>query len=493
MIGLQHYEGTGLGMMGGFGASTYQEVQQLQKALAAGYDVNPTTMSGGAALRVQSLEESLKIVTYTDRHITFWRDVPKSPAYSTVEEFNRQESYGNDFFGAFYREGEIPLSNDSTYRRDTALVKFMGVTKEVTQPATLIHPAHGNLIAKENESGILWLLRQAEKSLFYGDKNLAFGGAEGEQWDGLRNLIADDMLIDLEGAPLQEADFEEASNLLALNFAYPTDAYLGYSALSDLVKVMYPRHRVSLPAPREGRIGQSINEITTQAGDLALNATRFIEARPVAPAAARGPATHVPTAPSALAIATPGTQTTGEFDKSQGNQDARYAYIVTAANRFGESAPSSKEISPIMTAANAALGRAFTIDITNAASVAIPPEYFNVYRTVALPASASAPTDETEYCLVMQIPAESQANLGATPATAGTLFDLNWNMPFTEELYIGELDPRVLTFRQLAPLMKLDLAVLAPAFRWMILLYGVLILFANRKWMRIRNIGRLTL
>ena len=494
MIGLKHYEGTGLGLMGGFGASTYQEVQQLTKALAAGYDANPATMTGGAALRVQSLEESLKIVTFTDRHIVFWRDVPKSPAYSTVEEFNVQESYGDDFFGAFYREGELPLANDSVYRRQTALVKFMGSVKEITQPATLIHPAHGNLVAKENESGILWLLRKVEKALFYGDSSLAFGGAEGEQWDGLRNLIAPDMLIDLEGASLQEADFEEATNLLALNYAYPTDCYLGYSSLSDLVKIMYPRHRVSLPAPRDGRIGQAVNSIVTQAGDLALNATRFIEKRPVAPAGARGPATHVPTAPSAVAVALVAGAGTGEFDKSQGNQDARYAYIVTAANRFGESAPSPATLSPIMTGANAQAGAAFSIDITNAAAVSVPPEYFNIYRTVGQPASTgTAPTDATEYNLVMQIPAESQANLGTTPAAPGTFLDLNWSMPFTEELFIGELDPQVITFRQLAPLMKLDLAVLAPAFRWMILLYGVLILFANRKWMRIRNVGRLNL
>ena len=494
MVGLHHYEGTGLGALGGFGASTYMEVQQLQKALAAGYDVNPATMTGGAALRVQSLEESLKIVTYTDRHIVFWRDVPKSPAYSTVEEFNTQDSYGDNFYGAFYREGELPLSNDSVYRRQTALVKFMGVTKEVTHPATLIHPAHGNLIAKENESGILWLLRQVEKSMFYGDSSLAFGGAEGEQWDGLRNLIAPDMLIDLEGAPIQEADFEEASNLLALNFAYPTDCYLGYNSLSDLIKIMYPRHRVSLPAPRDGRIGQAVNSITTQGGDLALNATRFIERRPVAGAAARGPATHVPTAPASVGVSIVPAATTGEFDKSQGVLDAKYAYIVTAANRFGESAPTAAVLSASMLASVAETGGAISLLITNSGSVAIPPEFYNIYRTVAQPDSTTvAPTDPTEYNLIQQVPAESQASGGVTPATAGTLLDLNWNMPFTEELFIGELDPQVITFRQLAPLMKLDLAVLAPAFRWMILLYGVLILFANRKWMRIRNVGRLAL
>jgi hypothetical protein len=70
--------------------------------------------------------------------------------------------------------------------------------------------------------------------------------------------------------------------------------------------------------------------------------------------------------------------------------------------------------------------------------------------------------------------------------------DTNAVMPFTETAYLGELTPSVLTFRQLAPLMRMDLAVLAPAYRWMIMLYGTPILFAPRKWVRMTNIGRLT-
>lgn len=489
MVSLSHYEGMGLN---GFGASSWDTVQQLQKALSAGYESNPALMTGGAAMRVESLEESLKIITHTDRHIVFWRNVPKSPAYSTVEEYNQQESYGNDFFGPFIREGELPLSNDSVYRRRTALVKFIGTTREVTHPVTMIHPAHGDLIAKENESGILWLLKQIELAMFHGDSSLAFGGAEGEQWDGMDNLIAPDMHLDLEGAPPQEGDFEEISNLLALNYAYPTDVYTGYTPLSDLVKTMYPRHRINLPPPSDGQIGQAINSIVTQAGILRFNAARFLERPPVAPSAARGPATHVPTAPASIAVAFAAGSGVGEFDKSQGALDARYAYIVTAANRFGESAPAPAVLSGTLTAANAAAGFEAQLTITNSAAVATPPEYFNVYRTVALDSgTAAAPTNEEAYSLIMQIPAESQANGGVTPSTPGTLADINREMPFTEKMYIGELDQQVLTFRQLAPIMKMDLAVLAPAYRWMILLYGVLILFAPRKWARVINIGRL--
>jgi len=489
MIGLRHYDGLGLN---GFGTASMEEMQQLNKALSAGYEANPALQVGGSALRVESLEESLKILTHTDRHIRFWRDIPKSPAFSTVEEFNQQLSYGDDGFGPWLKEGELPLANDSSYRRQTALVKYMGTTREVTHQVSLIHPAHGDLIMKENESGILWLLRQIEIALFRGDASLTFGGGEqGEQWNGLTNLIDPESFIDLEGAPPQEQDFEEISNLLAINFAFPTDCYTGYTPLSDLVKTMYPRHRINLPPPQDGQIGQAINSIVTQAGILRFNAARFIERAPVAPTAPRGPATHVPTAPSAIAV-TFGASTVGEFDKSQGALDAKYAYVVTAANRFGESAPSPIFTSATLTGANAQAGYIGAIKVTNAATVTTPPDYFRIYRTVALDPAASAPSVASgAYSLIAQIPAETQANLGDTPVTPGTVNDINRVMPFTEELYVGELDEQVISFRQLAPLMKMDLAVLSPAYRWMILLYGVPILFAPKKWAKIVNIGRL--
>lgn len=490
-VGLQHYAGTGLN---GFGLSSQEDVKFLNKALQAGYEASPDLQVGGAALRVESLEESLKVLTYNNKHIVFWQDIAKSPAYSTVEEFNTQESYGNDFYGPFVREGELPLQNDSTYRRNYALVKYLGTVREITHPATLIHPAHGDLIVRENESGILWLLRQIEINLFRGNSRLApVGATEGEQWDGLTNLIDPNSYIDLEGASLQESDIEEAANLISLNFGDPTHVYSGYTPLSDLVKTMYPRHRVALPAPENGRIGQKINAMMTQSGELELRNARFIERPPVAPSAARGPANYVPDAPASVVLSVAAGPGVGEFDKSQGADSARYAYIVTAANRFGESAPSPAALSAIVTGAQALDGFEIQLTITNLLGLARPPDWFNIYRTLALSSSVvAAPTDPAAYSLVKQVRAESQASGGITPLIAGSLSDINRVMPFTEEIYIGQMTPDVITFRQLAPLMKLDLAVVAPAYRWMILLYGVMILYARRKWIKLINVGRLS-
>ena len=169
-------------------------------------------------------------------------------------------------------------------------------------------------------------------------------------------------------------------------------------------------------------------------------------------------------------------------------RDSSYvAYVVTAANRFGESAPTAFGSAQAITAGQKTSGDSVDVTITNPGTIgAFPPEYFRVYRSVASTASA-APTSLASYALVAQLPASSQGASGTT-----VFDDLNLQLPFTATAYLGELTPSVLTFRQLMPMMKMDLAVLSPAYRWMILLYGTPILFAPLKWMRIINIGQLS-
>lgn len=477
-ISLQHYEG-----LNGFGSAPAADVQELQKALEAGYQV--TNQTGGSALRVESLEASLKVVTWTNHHIKFWKKIPKSPAYSTVEEYNQLTAYGATQF-AFTQEGELPPATDTSYARRTQLVKFMGTTREVTHPATLVHPAHGDVIALENQNGILWLLERVENALFTADSDLAFDG-EAEQWDGMDALIDATSFLDVEGQPLQEADIEEASNLIIEAYGYPTDLFMGTRVLSDLVKTMYPRERIQLPAPTNGQIGQAINTMATQAGVIEFNPDVFIRQLPTPPAAATS--VNAPAQPQAITSGTTASGT-GDFTKNApAANDTEYAYVCTACNRFGESTPSPvMAATQTLTAAQRTAGNHIDLTLTNNATVgAFPTEYFRVYRTVAMAAGAAVPAALTSYSLIMQIPCTNQAAAGTT-----TPDDLNFLLPFTSIAYLGELTPNVITFRQLAPMMRLDLAVLAPAYRWMILLYGTPLLFAPRKWLRIINIGQLT-
>jgi hypothetical protein len=475
MVSLSNYQNAVSGM--NFGSDA--EVAALSKALEAGYQVG-AGKTGGSALRVESLEASLKVLTYNSNHIKLWKKIPKSPAYSTVEEYNQLSSYGGEQM-PFVMEGESPQDTDSSYARKQELVKFMGTRRQVTHQATLFHPAHGDVVAQENTNGILWLLQQVEKFLFSGNASLAFNGVS-QQWNGLDTLIDSTSIIDMKGLSFTEADIEEGTNTIVDNYGWATDLFLGNRQVSDLTKTMYPRERFAMPSPVNGVVGNSIGGIQTQAGLIDLNPDIFIKQAPTAPAAATS--SNAPATPASIA-AGGGTGTTGDHTKGAPAGNSSFAYVVTACNRFGESAPTAVGSIATLSQANKDAGQYFPLTITNAASLgAFAPEYFRIYRSRAR-TSTTVPTAMTDYSLIAQVPATSQT----ASATGATYNDLNLYLPFTSSAYLGELTPSVLTFRQLLPMMKLDLAVVGPAFQWLIMLYGTPILFAPKKWLRYINVG----
>lgn len=483
MVGLADYDG-----LQGFGTARSADLDDLYKALEAGYQV--VNQTGGSALRVESLEASLKVVTFTSAHIKLWKKIPKSPAFSTVEEYNQLSGYGAAGSFAFTREGELPPSTDSTFTRRTQLVKFLGTTREVTHPATLINPAHGDVVALANRNGILYVLRRVEDALFHGDSSLAFDG-EAEQWDGLDALIDPTSFLDLEAQPPQESDVEEGAMTILQAFGYPSDLFLGLRPMSDLVKSFYPRERISLPAPVGGQVGHAVETMTTSGGVVQFNPNVFLRQLESPPAAATS--ANAPLPPATAATAVNGAITTADWEKLVGTPAANveYGYCVTACNRFGESAPTFDAATQALTPVQVAAGNSIDLTITNPVVIgASPPEYFKIYRTRTLAAGSAMSADVNDYSMILRVPANSQAGGGTTTGADGAR-DLDFLIPFTSMGYMGELTEQVITFRQLAPMMKMDLAVLAPAYRWMILLYGTPILFAPLKWLRLINIGQL--
>jgi len=480
MVGMRDYE-----QMDGFGLSTYQEVAELNKALSAGYDI-PATSGGvaGSALRVESLEASLKVVTYQMQHIKFWQKIPKLPAFSTVEEYNRLTTYGNEG-GAFTPEGELGEYNDAIYSRNVALVKYMQTVRKVTHPMTLVRTAHGDVVGNEVRNGIMWLLGKIEYALYWGDNTLRFGypASEGYEFAGLNRMVmsgsADPLVVDAKGDPLTEDIIETASNLVLENYGLPTDILIGTKPLSDLAKVMFPKERIVVPF-KEGQIGVPLNTFASQAGILAFNPDVFLKKRSVIPgttAATSAKASLAPTLTSATRNATGGTPaTTGDWTKTN-NGWGIYRYCATTVNRYGESGPS----------ASVAAGAAVVADTdyiavivsNNAGLDPYPVDSINLYRTVAGGAAGD------RHYLIASFAATTQAG-GAAQATQN---DLNSIAANCHTVFLGELTPQVISFKQLAPMMKMDLAVVEPSIRWLQLIYGTAQLYAPKKWVIVKNIG----
>jgi len=475
MVGLQDYE-----QLDGFGLGTYQQVAELNKALAAGYDI-PATSGGvsGSALRVESLEASLKVITYQMQHIKFWQKIPKLPAYSTVEEYNRLVTYGGEG-GVFTPEGELGEYDDATYSRQVALVKYLQTVRKVTHPLTLVRAAHGDIVGNEVRNGIMWLLGKIEFYLYWGNRSLRynFPTNEGHQFDGINALIDPANVIDALGDPLSEDIIESAANIVVENYGIPTDIFIGTKPLADLAKIMFPKERIVVPF-KEGQIGVPLNTFASQAGTLAFNPDVFLRKRYVIPGTTAATSSKAPLTPT-LTSATHGTNAGGAWNKTN-NGWGTYRYACTAANRYGESAPSASTAGDAPISADT--DKYAVVCTSNAGADPYPADWYNVYRTVA----GGSATDP--HYLVYQFAASNQ---GAGQAQT-TFTDLNSIIANSHKVFIGELTPQVISFKQLAPMMKMDLAVIEPSIRWLQLLYGTPVIYAPKKWVIIKNVGEPTI
>jgi hypothetical protein len=461
----------------GFGLGTYEQVAELNKALAAGYDI-PATSGGvsGSALRVESLEASLKVITYQMTHIKFWQKIPKLPAYSTVEEYNRLVTYGGEG-GAFTPEGELGEYDDANYSRQVSLVKYLQTVRKVTHPMTLVRTAHGDVIGNEVRNGIMWLLGKLEYALYNGDSSLRYNYPtnEGYEFTGLKKLIDTSMVIDCAGDPLTEDILETGSNMVVEQYGLPTDILIGTKPLADLAKIMFPKERIVVPF-KEGQIGVPLNTFASQAGILAFNPDVFLRKKYVIPGTTVATSAKAPSAPTSC---TPTRNAagayTGAWNKTN-NGLGVYYYTATLCNRYGESAPCTA-LSDTITVATDYMSVAVVLPAVGTYA----PDWVNLYRT---PAGGGATA--SHYLI-------AQYAVTALGSATMTLIDVNSICSNTHSVYLGELTPQILMFKQLAPMMKMDLAVIEPSIRWLQLLYGVPQLYAPKKWVYIKNVGEATI
>jgi hypothetical protein len=466
MISWKDYEG-----VEGFGAGTQAEVDSLNKALAAGQEINPpgSVVAGdGFALRVESLEKTLKVVTFKMEHIKFWKALPKLAAYNTVEEHNELSSYGLNPDAGFIAEGDLPTEDDSSYQRKFAVIKFLGTTRRVTHVMSLVKPAHANVIAQETVNGTMHLLRILERALFFGDSDLC-----SLQFDGFQKLMEGNApttnIIDLRGQPLTEDKLTDASLTAhdAPNYGILTDLYLNPKVKADLVKTFFPKERHDTFQKVGNYVGLDIKGFTSEAGDIAFNSDVFITDGGGPSAAAVGDASKRPGTPT---VSTGATAPTDALSKFIADDAGDYIYRAQACNRYGRSA------------AVAIGGGAVTVQAGDKVTFGLTPggttttEWWEIFRT---------PKDGAVATARLIIRVKNAAGTGET-----TINDYNNQLPGCYYGFGFQLNLESLSFKQLAPMVKIPLATIDSSIRWMQLLYGTPVLYAPMKNILFKNIGR---
>jgi hypothetical protein len=478
-----------------------EQLAELSKALEAGSiqggDLTGNQSSGGA-LKTESLESSLKLITFRESDIRFWKRFPKTAAYNTVEEYNQHTSYGTER-GGFNNEGELPEEEDSQYVRKAEHVKYLGVTKSVTHPMQLVNTNVGDIVQKETTNGIMWILRKADRALFYGDEKLVTQEWNGiyaqhlnnDQFANLEEYFASNLVVDLRGAALTEANVETGAQTLLTKFAQPNLMCAPPIVFSEFAKGFYARQRIAMGGKDNANVsgaisGQHISKFQSMYGLIDFEYDIFA-AKPVGKLPG-GPATS-PKAPAAITPAgSPAVVATSDGLSRFTDGIGDYFYAVAAVNRYGESAMT--QMGTTVTIANAD----DVVDLTFTATAgAFTPIAYIVYRSEKNPAASYA---NTVLYPIMTIPATgsdvkrgSLAN-GVDGGAAGKVRDRNRWLPATEEAILLQGDTDVIEFKQLAPLMKMPLAKLSPADRFMVLLYGTPIIYAPSKMVRYVNIGK---
>lgn len=470
-ISSSHYDG-----LEGFGAGpalTGQQLDEINKALTAGNDVNNPGASAGAGfpLRVESLERTLKNVTFRMEHIRLWKAIPKLPAYNTVEEHNEISSYGQGTDG-FVAEGELPSEDDSVYARKYATIKFMGTTRKVSHPMTMVKPAHGNVVANETVAGTMHLLRMIERALFEADSSLS-----ALQFDGFRKLITANSpstnKIDLRGKPLSEEAIIDASLVIgdAPNYGVPTHLHLNPKAKADLAKSFFPKARYeTLSPPADGKVGLDLRGFTSPAGDVSFEPNVFITDGGAPPAGA-GPTVNSAKVPGTPVISTGATTPVNAASQFIADDAGAYEYYIVAHNDYGNSAPVFVGGAAVTVAA----GDKVTFGVTPAGGNAT--KWYQLYRT------KKAGVGAANARLIARI--ANSAGVGEL-----TVNDFNDKLPFTTEAYLFQQNLEAMSWKQLAPFLKIPLATIDPSVRWMQLVYGTLVLYAPGKVVMFQNVGR---
>ena len=490
-IDLYNYSSLETGALPGF--ETANKLHDLVKAISAthqtGRDLTGQSTSG-SALKAESLDPVLKILTNRDKHIVLWKMIPKQKAYNTVEEFNQLVDYGLET-GVFNNEGETPEFSDSIYRRQAALVKYMGISGEVTHPATLVRLGSGvgDILAQEIQNKTQFLLRSINRSLPTADSAMVsneFDGIFKQHYSAVAsNLDAyyqDSSVVDARGSVLLDKHVENAAHSVVNdNFGMISDIITNPQVLSDYATNFHESKNIFVGSPGAvvgATMGQSVNDIQTQFGRVNAVSDIFFDRKTkklynAAATSAKSPAKPTKDGSTPVAVI---TDTSTKFGDGAGS----YFYAVTAKNRYGESAME------LLNTTTQAVQATESVDLkfgqTDGAYAA---ESFVIYRTE----KNASPYATADFYPIMTV-SVAQKSAGFDGGTEGLVRDRNRVLPNTHSAIVLENSTDVWAVKQLAPLMKMDLAITSPAYKFMILAYLVPVLFAGKKISRIVNIGR---
>lgn len=466
------------------GVVSSQDIDALNKALTAGYGGagKPTDLVHGGVLQAESLESTLKSVTFDMKNLKMWPAISVDKAYNLFEQYNRLLSHGSDS-APYIGEGGAPQEEDSTYVRDGQKIVFFGTRRKVSHQMTLVRTTVGDIVAQQAKEGTMHLLKNVEREMYWGHAHFmsqasgAMTGSDADLPAGsiamnglLKQLLKGDtdslhrsgdfegygssqsIVQDLAGAVITQDDIEKLAVTALENFGSPSELHIEPAALSAFVKQFYPQFR-SAPGLASQTVGYDVSKIQTTAGAIDMKPNLFLRPRSGVRAAASSTL-----APAATFTATSAAAGTG------GKLAAGvYQVKVTASNDAGESAPIASSVT--ITAGQ-------NIDIT-IGSIPAGTRSWKVYLSAA---GGAAGTEKyvgqfaSAGAGAYRVRGDKQAGLG--------------------EAFLLDMSAECMKFKQLAPLSKINFAIVTTALEFAIVMYGALFVYTPRFNCVLQNVGK---
>jgi hypothetical protein len=440
----------------GFGVANDVVLEDLQKALTAGYGTDAATFTGGRALMPESLDSTLVSVLHTQDEAKLFKALKKEPVSSTVHQYVKRTEVGSDD-GAWVSEGGASQEADQTIARQTIDMKYLQTKRRVTlQMATAksIEDAQ----ALEQNAGALWIIRNIETKLYTGDSALTV-----EKPDGLNKVLTTNV-IDLRGKDATSSDFEdkvtEGSRAIRDSFGKPSLMLSSTMAMEDIQKLL--RDRIRVPSGVVDAGSNVFNSYPTKFGKPVLEDNVFIK-EGGQPAASSLTALR-PGAPT-INSQTTSTATTLFTAATAGT----YWYKVTCVNKYGESAATAAGSGTAIAA-----GEINTINVSEGSPVATS---YRIYR------SKKDAADASDCRFAFEV---------ARATATQDIVDRDTYLPGTSRVYLLTMDEiyNAIEWDQFLPMMRFTLYPTAAAeYPFLMLLFGALNVKKEEQHAQIINIG----
>lgn len=464
------------------GALGLNYVAELQKALTVGYGTDVSTLAGGAAFRIQSLDRTMMATIQENKHFRLFNELAKQPATATVDEWTEQSSVGGFLGGSTNSETGNIAAAQGVYNRRVGLVKYMMTRREVSFVSTL-----GNNIVQseaiEQQAGAKQLISDAEYLSFTGDSAIVpteFDGIYAQIVAGITaGQIDPQNLIDAGGASLSSINFinQAAAQVSAYgNFGQPTHIFMSQNVQADFDTGLDPAFRVPLTdVPGGGiQLGSPVKGIRTSWGDIRTEPDVFIpDEKNLQPFEVVQNAQYAAIAAANVALQPAGVAYAFAADaasKFTATTAGNYYYGITGLSAAGQSAALVSAVQAVPA------GDHVAITITH--SVGNQETGYGVYRSRLNGSNAL-----TDLRLIKRIPVSG----GAT-----TVFtDNNLDLPGTTKAFILNLLPgdQAITWRQLLPMLKFPLyPTVAATIPWAQLMFGYLRISKRKHHALIKNI-----